>query len=184
MVRSMEVLGIAGSLRRGSYNKLLLETACELTPEGMIIETFDIAPIPLYNNDVEIGAFPPVVKDFQDRIRAADGLLIVSPEYHHSLSGVMKNAIDWASRLDQPLRNKPTAVMGAGAGPSGTRWGQMHFRQVCQALEMICMNRPEVYIADAPSKFDEKGTLIDEPSRSAVKDFLLAFASWIDRVSK
>lgn len=178
------VLGISGSLRKGSYNSLLLRAAQELAPEGMVIETYDIAPIPLYNNDVEVSAFPPAVKDLQDRIRSADALLIVSPEYHHSISGVMKNAIDWASRLDQPLRNKPTAVMGAGTGPSGTRWGQMAFRQVCQALEMICMNRPEVYIADAPSKFDEKGSLVDEPSRTAVKDFLLAFASWIDRVGK
>lgn len=178
------VLGVSGSLRKGSYNTQLLYAAQELAPEGMVIENFDIAPIPLYNYDVEVGAFPPAVKDFQDRIRAADGLLFVSPEFHHSIAGVTKNAIDWASRLDQPLRNKPTAVMGAGTGPSGTRWGQMAFRNVCQALEMICMNRPEVYIGDAPSKFDEKGRLIDEPSRTAVRDFLLAFASWIDRVGR
>ena len=110
-------LGIAGSLRRGSFNAATLRTAQELAPAGMTIERFDIAPIPLYNEDVRQQGFPAPVEDLRARIKAADGLLIVTPEYNYSIPGVLKNAIDWASRPpEQPFDGKPIGVMGASAG--------------------------------------------------------------------
>src|SRR5581483_10504332 len=133
-------------------------------------------PIPLFNYDVQMSAFPEPVRDLQDRIRAADGLLIVTPEYHHSIPGVLKNAIDWATRGESPLAGKPVGIMGAATGGSGTRWGQMHFRQVCQATEMIAMNRPEVYLSDAAARFDAAGSLTDAAAEASVREFMLALA--------
>ncbi len=127
----LNVLGICGSLRRASYNGGLLRAAKALAPAGMSIAIGDISAIPLYNGDVEREGFPKSVHDFRERIRAADALLIATPEYNYSVPGVLKNAIDWASRSpDQPLAGKPVAIMGATPGGFGTTRSQHHLRQV------------------------------------------------------
>src|SRR5579871_4067 len=114
---TVRLLGMAGSLRRGSFNAAALRAAQELAPSGMSIEIFDLSPIPMYNDDVRLEGYPPPVADFRARIKAADGLLIATPEYNYSTSGVLKNAIDWASRPPaHPFEGKPIGLMGASAG--------------------------------------------------------------------
>jgi chromate reductase len=175
----MQVLGISGSLRRGSYNAALLAAARELAPAGMAIETFDIAPITPYSEDERARGFPPTVEALRERIRAADALLIATPEYNYSIPGVLKNAIDWASRPpDQPFDGKPVALMGASRGMLGTGRAQYHLRQVCVYLNMHPLNRPEVLIAGAPTKFDAEGRLTDEPARTLIGQQLVALAAW------
>ena len=179
------VLGIAGSLRKGSYNKLALRAATELKPAGMEIESFDIAPLPLYNDDLREQGYPPAVQDFRERIRAADALLIVTPEYNYSLPGVLKNAIDWASRPpDQPLDDKPAAIMGASVGRLGTARAQYHLRQVAVFVNMHVLNRPEVMIAGAAKAFDGSGRLTDEGARKLIAELLVSLADWTARLKR
>src|SRR5271169_5569843 len=122
---TLKILGIAGSLRRGSYNAAALRAAQELAPAGMTIDIFDIAAIPLYNEDVKAQGFPPVVADLRARIKAADGVLLATPEYNYATSGAMKNVIDWVSRPpEQPFDGKPIALIGASAGALGTARAQ------------------------------------------------------------
>src|SRR6516164_1449019 len=157
---TVRILGIAGSLRRGSFNAATLRSAQSLAPVGMTIDTFDITPIPLYNEDVRQQGFPPVVEDLRARIKAADGLLIVTPEYNYSIPGVLKNAIDWASRPpEQPLDGKPIGIIGASAGAMGSGRAQYHLRQCFVFLNGLVMNRPEVMIPQAQNKFDAGGRL-------------------------
>src|SRR5215475_12302580 len=151
----LRALGISGSLRRASFNTAALRAAKELAPEGLVIEPFDIAPIPLYNEDVREQGFPPPVEDLRARIKAADGLLIVTPEYNYSVPGVLKNAIDWASRPpNQPFDGKPIAIIGASMSLHGGVRAQYHLRQIVVFLNMHPVNRPEVFIAQAQNKFD------------------------------
>src|SRR5262250_1775125 len=160
--KGIAVLAICGSLRAGSYNKAALRTAVELKPPGMTIETADIGSFPLYNEDVRAQGFPPPVERFRDQIAAADALLFVTPEYNYSVSGVLKNAIDWASRPpDQPFDGKPVAMMGASMGLGGTGRAQYHLRQSCVYLNMFPLNKPEVMISQAQNKFDASGRLTD-----------------------
>src|SRR5215469_12980358 len=167
----LRILGIAGSLRRGSFNAATLRTAHELAPAGMAIDVFDIAPIPLYNEDVRQQGFPAPVEDLRTRIKAADGLLIVTPEYNYSIPGVLKNAVDWASRPpEQPFDGKPIGLMGASAGALGTARAQYHLRQCFVFLNGLVMNRPEVMIPQAHNKFDTTGKLTDQ----ATRDFITA----------
>jgi len=184
MPGTLHILGIAGSLRAGSYNRAALRAAPGLAPEGMLIESYDLAPLPMFNSDHDGPNTPPVVRDFQERVRAADGLLVVTPEYLHSIPGVLKNAIDWASRGGEKsaLLGKPFAMMGFVTGASGSRWGQYHLRHICHATDMLPLNRPEVYVSDVAAKFDAEGHLTDEATRRAVRDLLDAFARWIDRL--
>lgn len=180
---SLKVLGIAGSLRAGSYNRAALRVAVELQPAGMEIETFDIAPIPVYNEDVREQGFPPVVEQFRDRIRKADALLIVTPEYNYSVPGVLKNAIDWASRPpEQPFNDKPVAIMGVSGSVLGTARAQYHLRQVCVFLNMHPINKPEVMIPRAAERFDADGHLIDEMARKLIGELLVNLASWTRRL--
>ncbi len=180
----VHVLGFAGSLRRGSYNKMALRAAGELLPEGMTLETFDLAPIPLYNEDVRVAGGPEPVQRFKDRIRAADALLIVSPEYNYSIPGVLKNAIDWASRpvAESPLNGKPAALMGASTGHFGTVRAQMHWRDVFVFTGMLALVKPEVRIAYAEQKFDAEGRLVDEPYRKEIRALLVALQAWVHRL--
>jgi chromate reductase len=181
----MKVLGFAGSLRAASFNRGLLRAAVELAPAGMEIETFDIAGIPPFNQDHE--AQPPeAVKEFKARIRAADAILIATPEYNYSIPGVLKNAIDSASRPygDNPFDGKPVAVMGASIGALGTARAQYHLRQSFVFLNMLPLNRPEVMVATAEGKFDAAGRLTDEPTRQRVRELLEALAAWTKRLSK
>jgi chromate reductase, NAD(P)H dehydrogenase (quinone) len=179
----VRILGIAGSLRQASFNRATLRAAQALAPEGMQIEPFDIAPIPLYNEDVRQQGFPPPVEDLRARIKAADGLLIVTPEYNYSIPGVLKNAIDWASRPpEQPFDNKPIGVIGASAGVMGTGRAQYHLRQCFVFLNGLVMNRPEVMIPAAQNKFDTAGSLTDQATRDFIIAHLTAFKAWVQRL--
>jgi chromate reductase len=178
----ISVLGFAGSLRQGSYNKAALRAALELAPAGMTIETFDLAPIQPYNEDVKQQGFPPPEQEFRERIRAADALLIVTPEYNRGVSGVLKNAIDWASRPpDQPFNDKPTAIFGASPGAIGTAVAQYELRRYLGVLNALVMNQPSVMIGQAGQKFDEQGRLTDQPTREFIGKMLVALAEWTRR---
>jgi chromate reductase, NAD(P)H dehydrogenase (quinone) len=179
----MNVLGIAGSLRAGSHNKALLRAASELLPEGMALEIFDLAPIPLYNEDVELAGFPPSVRTFRERVAAADALLIATPEYNYSIPGVLKNALDWASRPpDRPILRKPVAIMGASNGGFGTVRSQLHLRQVFVTLDMRPVQKPEVMVSFAQDKIDAAGRLTDEKTREAIRKLLEALAAWVGQL--
>ncbi|HLK58154.1 MAG TPA: NAD(P)H-dependent oxidoreductase [Chthonomonadaceae bacterium] len=182
MPHPIHVLGFSGSLRKGSYNAALLRAAGDLLPEGVTLETFDIAPIPLYNQDVEQAGHPQAVTRFKERIDAADALLIVTPEYNYSIPGVLKNAIDWASRNPNSFNGKPIAFMGASMGMLGSARAQYHLRQVCVYLNMYPINKPEVLVASAHEKFDAEGILTDEMSRSLVSSLLQSLADWTRRL--
>jgi chromate reductase len=182
----VRVLGFSGSLRRGSYNTALLRAAAELAPDGMVLETFDLASIPLYNEDIrsEYG-FPEAVAAFRERIAAADALLIVTPEYNHSVPGVLKNALDWASRPpDAPLNEKPAAIMGASTGIGGTGRAQEHLRQVLTFMNVYPVNKPEVLVARAPEKFDTAGRLVDGATRQYVAQLLENLLIWTQKVGQ
>ncbi len=184
MVSSVHVLGISGSLRKFSYNAGLLRAASELLPEGMTLEVFDLAPIPLFNQDLtDSGNIPEPVQQFKARIAAADALLIATPEYNYSMPGVLKNAIDWASRPLQgsPLDGKPLAMMGAGGG-MGTSRAQHHLRQIAVFTNMLPLNKPEVTVQRAFEKFDAQGHLTDEPTRQQVRALLEALVAWTRRL--
>jgi chromate reductase len=181
----MTVLGIAGSLRAGSFNKALLRAAVELAPAGMTIEIFDIAPIPLYNADVEAVGFPPSVREFRKRIAAADALLIATPEYNYSFPGVLKNAIDWASRPpERPMTEKPVAIMGASDGGFGTVRGQLHLRQLFVTLNMRPIQKPEVLVSHVDEKVDASGRLTDEKTRESIEKLLAALAGWVAQLRR
>ena len=183
MSDSIHVLGFSGSLRKGSYNTALLAAAADLLPEGMTLETFDLSQIPLYNDDVRAAGYPVSAAAFRDRIAAADAILIVTPEYNFSIPGVLKNALDWASRPpDPPLNGKPTAIMGASTGNFGTVRAQLHLRQVCVFTNMLPINKPEVLVARAHEKFNNQGRLTDEITAGFVRDLMKALADWTLRL--
>jgi chromate reductase, NAD(P)H dehydrogenase (quinone) len=183
--KGITVLGICGSLRKGSYNMAALRTAIELKPPGMMIEIAEIGTIPLYNEDVRAQGFPPPVETLRRQIAAADALLFATPEYNYSMSGVLKNAIDWASRPpDQPFAGKPAAIIGAGAGMAGTAHAQGDLRRAFVFLDIHPINRPEVRIGQAHTKFDAEGRLIDEAARGFIRDMLVALESWTRQISR
>ncbi len=183
--KGITVLAICGSLRKASFNKSLLRTAIELKPAGMTIEVADIASIPLYNEDVRAEGYPPPVERLRRQIAAADALLFVTPEYNYSMPGVLKNAIDWASRPpDQPFAGKPAAIMGASAGLGGTMRAQYDLRRSCVFLDMRPINKPEVFVASAGQKFDSEGRFNDETGRGLVRDLLVALESWTRRLGR
>jgi chromate reductase len=178
----ISVLGFAGSLRQDSYNRAALRAAIELAPAGMTIETFDLAPIQPYNEDVKQQGFPPPEHAFREKIRAADAVLIVTPEYNRGISGVLKNAIDWASRPpDQPFNGKPAAIFGASPGMIGTAVAQFELRRYLGVLNALVLNTPSVMIGQAGAKFDEQGRLTDQPTREIIAQMLVALAEWTRR---
>lgn len=178
------ILAIPGSLRKASFNRRLVDAAVELTPPGLAIEIYDeLGMLPLFDEDLEAatdGGTEPVQR-LRRRIAAADGLLIATPEYNQSIPGVLKNAIDWASRgADEVLAGKPVAVIGATPGRWGTRLAQAALRQTLAATEAVLLPRPMLFIADAASKFDRDGRLLDVATRDGLGAVLAAFARWID----
>lgn len=180
----MHLLGISGSLRKNSLNTAALRACNDLLPAGVTLSVFDIAAIPLYNEDVREQGFPPAVQQLREQIAAADALIIATPEYNYSIPGVLKNAIDWASRPpEQPFENKPIALMGATPGGFGTSRSQYHLRQVFIYLNGLLLNRPEVMISSAPSKFDAQGKLIDSATAEQLRKMLLALVAWHQRLS-
>jgi chromate reductase len=178
------VLGIAGSLRSGSYNRALLRAAVELAPPTMGIDIFDLAPIPLYNYDIEQQGDPEPVTRFKQAIAAADALLICTPEYQQGVPGVLKNAIDWASRPPgrSVLQDKPVAIMGASPGMTATARAQTQLRQTLAYNNCPTLMRPEVLVARAHEKFDAEGRLTNETTAKFVRELLTAFSDWIARV--
>jgi chromate reductase len=179
----MKILGIAGSLRQASYNRAALRAALELAPEGSVIDAFDLAGIPLYNQDEEMKP-PARVAELKSAVRAADAILLVTPEYNYSIPGVLKNAIDWASRPygDSAWEGKPVAVMGASVGQMGSARAQYHLRQCFVFLNMRAVNRPEVMIANASEKFDGHGRLTDEKTRQLIRQLLEALVTLATRL--
>jgi chromate reductase len=186
MADPQRILGIAGSLRRKSYNLALLRAATELAPPGMIIEIYDrLGELPPYNEDVREAGRPESVVHIIEAVRAADGLLVATPEYNYSIPGVLKNAIDWISRPPQesPLKNKPAAIMSASTGISGGMRAQLHLRQSFVFTETPAMLRPEVIVPRAAERFDAAGRLTDEPTRKFIAAFLVDFSRWVRRFS-
>lgn len=175
----IHILGIAGSLRRDSLNRRVLAAARNLLPEGATLAPFDLDGIPLYNQDLE-APLPGPVAEFKECIRAADAVLFVTPEYNYSVPGVLKNALDWASRPsgENAWDGKPAALMGASPGNLGTARAQYHLRQILVALNMPVLNRPEVMIANAAQRFDEGGELNDAPTRERIRKLVAALVSF------
>ena len=173
------ILGISGSLRERSYNRALLQAARELAPEGVEIEEFDLAAIPLYNPDVEAAGDPQPVAALRDAVRNADALLFATPEYNRGTSGVLKNAIDWLSRpaMASVLRWKPTAVIGASTGRGGTRRAQQQVRDALLFPGAIVLDEPEVAVPLAWEHFDEDGRLVDERTRESIRALLEGLAA-------
>lgn len=181
----MRVLGISGSLRKASYNTAALRAARELAPAGMLIEQAEIGGIPLYDEDLRAAGLPAAVERLRAQIRAADAVLLVTPEYNYSIPGVLKNAIDWASRQpDQPFDGKPVAIMGATGGLLGTARAQYHLRQMLVFLNAFPVNKPEVFIGQAASKFDAEGRLTDETTRGFIRQLLEALEQWTARLQR
>src|SRR5882724_9906046 len=166
MATGIKILGIAGSVRKASFNKSALREALKLLPEGASMEIFDIEGLPNFNQDEEKNP-PARVVELKAKIRAADAVLFVTPEYNYSIPGVLKNAIDWASRPygDNAWKGKPAAVMGASLGIIGTARAQYHLRQCFVFLDMPVVNQPEVMIGHASEKFDGDGNLKDEMAK-------------------
>jgi chromate reductase len=170
----MKILAIPGSLRDGSYNRLLIHAAEELAPEGVEIRTFEIDDLPLYNQDEDTPDEPEPVAALREQIRDADALLLSTPEYNYSVPGVLKNAIDWASRPygNAPLTGKPVAIMGASTGMSGTMRAQLAWRPVFLFTDSPMVGKPEVYVAQAGQKFDREGRLMDETARKLIRQLI------------
>jgi chromate reductase, NAD(P)H dehydrogenase (quinone) len=175
------VVGFAGSLRRGSYNRALLRAATELAPPALHIVIYELDGIPLYNGDIEAAGVPPSVVQLRDAIRRADGLLIATPEYNHGVPGVLKNTIDWLSRppRDSALNGKVAAVMGASRGMTGTARGQSQLRQAFVFTNTYALLQPEVLVGQAHEKFDADGRLVHEATRDFLATFLQRFTELI-----
>ena len=179
MSSHVRILGIAGSLRRGSYNQAALRAAKLLVPESSEIDLFQLDDIPMFNEDDEKRP-PSSVLELKKRIRRADALLIVTPEYNYSIPGVLKNALDWACRPhgDSAWSGKAAAIMGASLGAIGTARAQYHLRQILVALNLFTLNQPEVVIANAAHRFDENGNLIHEPTKQLIQELLKNLVDW------
>ena len=181
---TFRILGMAGSLRRQSYNRGLIRAAQQVAPPGVDIQTFDLALIPPYNADLEAAGLPDPVRELHDRIRSADALLIATPEYNYSIPGVLKNAIDWASRPPNtsPLKYKPVSIMGATPGQFGTVRAQLALRQVFVFTESYVLLKPEVLVFGAAERFNTDGNLTDETTRNWVRALVTALVDWTHRL--
>jgi chromate reductase len=183
---TLTFLGIAGSLRRASYNRGLIRAAIDLAPAGTKVVPFELADIPMFDADVEAAGDPPPVAAFKRAIDAADGLVIATPEYNHCVPGVLKNAIDWASRPARRsvLTDKPVAIMGASSGRGATARAQAHLRDGLAYTNGFVLPLPEVLVGLAGERFDEEGNLTDEETRQEIRDLLVSFASWTRRLKR
>ena len=179
----MKIVGISGSLRKGSYNSAALRAAQQVAPEGTTIEIAEVADLPLYNDDVRLAGYPPAAERLRAQLGSADAVLFATPEYNYSVSGVLKNAIDWASRPpDQPFDGMPVAVMGASGGALGSARAQYHLRQMMVFLNAYPLNKPEVMIGQAATKFDAAGNLTDEGTRDFIRKLVEALVAWTERL--
>lgn len=183
-MKNFQILGIVGSLRLASYNKSLMRAAEELLPEGVSLTVADIGSLPLFNQDSEKNP-PPQVRTLKKQVREADAVLIATPEYNYSIPGVLKNAIDWASRPhgDNCFEGKPVAVMGASTGMLGTGRAQYHLRQCFVFLDMHAINRPEIILPEAAKSFDADGNLTNEQTKKLISQMLQALVGWARRLA-
>jgi chromate reductase, NAD(P)H dehydrogenase (quinone) len=177
-------IGIAGSLRRASFNRGLIRAAVDVAPSGTVVMPYDLADIPLFNADIEAEGDPEAVASFKEAIALADAMVIASPEYNHCVPGVLKNAIDWASRPARRsvLTEKPVAIMGASSGRGGTARAQAHLRDGLTYTNGLVLPLPEVLVDLAGDRFDVDGNLTDSSTRQEVRDLLVALASWTRRL--
>jgi len=177
----IHILGISGSLRKASYNTSLLRMASSLAPDDVSMQIFDLSPLPLYNDDLAKNNPPAPVNDFRKSIIQSDGLLIASPEYNYSFTGILKNAIDWASTdtLGNLLAGKPTAIMGASPSAFGTTRSQLHLRQILYAANTNVIRRPEIAIRHVHTVIDEHGKLNDDYAIEKIKTLLAALTEEI-----
>ena len=182
MTDTINILGISGSLRTKSYNTGLLKYIQENLPGGVSMDIYDISDIPLFNQDLDADP-PQAVCRFKDAISNSHVVLIATPEYNHSLPGVLKNAIDWASRKPNVLNDKPLGIVGAG-GQFGTTRAQYHLRQIAASLNMHALNVPQVLVSRAWEKFDAQGRLYDEETQNLVKEHSLALIAWTQRLNR
>ncbi|MFN8518802.1 MAG: NADPH-dependent FMN reductase [Chloroflexota bacterium] len=182
----IRIVGIAGSLRRASFNRGLIRAAMEVAPSGVTVTAFDLRDIPMYDADVEADGDPAPVTALKRAIGEADALLLATPEYNHCIPGVLKNAIDWASRPARAsvLSGKPVAVMGASPGRGGTARAQAQLRDGMTYTGSLVLPLPELLVPLAGTKFDERGDLIDDETRSEIRDLLVALAAWARRVGQ
>jgi chromate reductase, NAD(P)H dehydrogenase (quinone) len=185
MTDKLKFIGISGSLRAGSFNSGALRAAQELCPEGVSLEIYDISEFPPFNQDQDADP-PQIVTDLKAAIRAADAVVICSPEYNYSIPGHLKNVIDWASRPygDSAWEGKPAAIMGASIGAIATARMQYHLRQVMVFLNMHPLNKPEIMIGNCADKFDADGRLTDEATRQHISKMLAALVDWTNRLRK
>lgn len=185
MNQSVHILGIAGSLRRQSFNRAALRAATKLLPEGATLEIFELDGIPGFNQDDEQNP-PAKVVELKKRVRDADALLFVTPEYNYSVPGVLKNAIDWASRPygDSAWEGKPAAIMGASVGNIATARAQYHLRQIFVFLNIHTINQPEVMIGNAADRFDESGDLTDNATKEYIRKLLQNLVEWTRRIQQ
>jgi chromate reductase len=175
MAQTIRFVGISGSLRKNSTNTALLNAVRSLVPEGVEFTQAEIGSLPLFNSDLEADGPVAAVEAFRLQLRDADAIVIASPEYNFSIPGVLKNALDWASRgKDSPLQNKPVAIMGASPGAMGTVRMQMHLRQVFLFNNMRSVNKPEIFIGQAPTKFDASGALTDGKTIELIRQQMTA----------
>jgi chromate reductase len=183
MDKKVHIFGFAGSLRRKSYNRSILAAALEMVPDDATLEIFDLEGIPPFNQDLELEP-PEKVKDFKAKIRAADAILIATPEYNYSIPGVLKNAIDWASRPfgDNAFDGKPVGLMGASVGMLGTARAQYDLRRSFVFLNMFPLNQPEVMVPFAQDKVDENGRLTDDKTRKKIRELLESLVAWTRRM--
>jgi chromate reductase, NAD(P)H dehydrogenase (quinone) len=181
----MKWLGIAGSLRKSSHNRALLSALREELPEGVELTLFDgIGALPLFDADLSYDPPPPAVVALKDAMAGADGLVIATPEYNYSIPGVLKNALDWATRPmnTSPLRQMPVGLMGAAAGMSGTMRAQYHLRQILVYTDCRVMGQPEVFVARSHERFDAEGRLTCEATRLLLRTYAEGYAAWVRMV--
>ncbi len=185
METKLRILGFAGSLRVGSCNKALLRAAKELLPDHVTLEIFDLDGIPPFNQDQE-EKMPEKVSEFKSKIKESDAILIATPEYNYSIPGVLKNAIDYASRPygDNPFNDKPVAIMSASIGMLGGARAQYHLRQTFVFLNMHPVNCPEVIVTFAQNRFDLNGKLTDENTKVFIKQLLENLVNWTNRLTQ
>lgn len=185
--RPTRILAIAGSLRRASWNRRLLEAARELAPDGVVVEIFDLADVPMYDGDRDTDERrPEAVRRLKQAIATADALLVSTPEFNHSIPGVLQNAIDWASRpaMQSPLADKPVAVMGASPGALGAARAQQHLKLVLMATLAQVMPHPGVAVGGVAEKFAPDGTLAHEPTRRFLAALVASLAGWARRLHR
>lgn len=182
----LRILAISGSLRKKSYNTAALDALRELAPDDLAIAMHSLREIPMFDqDDWEEHGYPPIVTRLIEAIEQADGIVIASPEYNHSVTGALKNAIDWVSRRKPvPFVDKPVAILSVATGAHGGIRAQYHLRLILQPLEAQTLLSPEVFIPRAKDKFDAEGRLVDEPTRTALAELLVAFRHWILRLGQ